>query len=533
MRSIFHQIVLLLALGAVMARAQNDKFANATDLSDLPLPYSGFFGASSTAELGEPAHAGSPAANSIWFQFKVPQTGAYSFREYLNTSPAARIAIYIGDQVDALTLVKQGTSVLFFQAQAGVRYHIAVDSVAADVVNLQLYPAGGADEVANADPLPAALPQRILGNNVLATTAAGDENSIPIYPPRNTVWWRWTAPVSGSVRLDARRCNFYPLMIIYEQVPGGSRVNIRVGFRAAGFEVTAGNDYYFRVGTADVEPGRIDISFDWIPAGAPPNDNIVSATDLGNASIACDDAWIYRATPEAGLPNENPPQFGQPGDRTLWWKWTCPKSGFYRVSARGSDVIPMLNLYTGTPAALTFVTGQEIEEGLRFTATAGTLYWIQLNDYRKICPHAELNLHPAHTETSYFRQLDNRGYFGLLGPQHHPKADPDGDSFSNEVELACSANPEMRGPFDSLLPHLVSAGSGVWRLRWNVDRQYVETLPGLPITVIPRTTTDLAAPWQTPAQSTDATGSHKIVNLPVGGRGFARLEVHDPNLELL
>lgn len=102
MRGIFHQIVLLLILGAVMAQAQNDKFANATDLSDTPLPYSGFFGASSTAEPGEPAHVGSPAANSIWFQFKVPQTGTYSFREYLNTPPTARLAIYIGDQVDAL-----------------------------------------------------------------------------------------------------------------------------------------------------------------------------------------------------------------------------------------------------------------------------------------------------------------------------------------------------------------------------------------------------------------------------------------------
>ncbi len=532
MKSTCHLIVLLLALGTGLARAQNDHFANATDLSNVPLPYTQYFGSGSTAEPGEPANAGSPAVNSIWFQFEVPQTGTYGFREYFNTSPTARIAIYTGNQVNALTLVKQGTSPLFFEAQAGIRYRIAVDSVSADIVNLQLYPAGGADEIEDADLLPAALPQRVLGNNVLATTAVGDENSIPIYPPLNTVWWRWTAPVSGSIRLDARRCNFYPLMIIYEQVPGGSRVNIRVGFRAAGFEVTAGNDYFFRVGTADVEPGRIDISFDWIPAGAPPNDNIASATDLGNASIACDDGWIYRATPEAGLPYENPPLYGLPGDRTLWWKWTCPESGFYRASARGSDVIPMLNIYAGTPAALNFVTGQEIEEGLRFTATAGTLYWIQLNDYRKICPHAELNIHPAHTETAYFKQLENRGYFGLLGSQRHPKADPDGDSFSNEVELACSANPEVRGPFDSLLPHLVSAGSGVWRLRWNVDESYTQNLPGLPVTVIPRTTTDLAGPWQTPTQFIEGSGSHKISNLPTGGRGFARLEVRDPNLEL-
>ena len=135
---------LLLCLGGLAGAQDIDQFANALDLSDKALTYTGYYGLAATAETGEPAHAGSPAANSIWFQYKAPSDGVYAFGEWMNGS-SARIAIYTGSEVSALTLVAQGVTRVVFKAQAGVRYHIALDTVGQDVYFLRSYPNGGAD----------------------------------------------------------------------------------------------------------------------------------------------------------------------------------------------------------------------------------------------------------------------------------------------------------------------------------------------------------------------------------------------------
>lgn len=521
--------LLLFAGQALPVRADNDNFAEATDLATFTLPYTGWVGGSGTAETGEPAHAGSPAANSYWFHWKAPASSPCIFREYLNGS-ASRIAIYTGDTLTSLTLVAQGTGRVFFPATAGVVYRIAIDSPSSDVVQFKPYPVGGADDIASAEPITGTLPLRVKGNNALATPAPTDEDWHPEFHPTATVWWVWTAPSSGAVRLDARYSDFGTRLTAYERAPGGSPVRCGAGYEATGMPVTAGNDYLFCI-DAIGDPGEIGFWLEWFPATVPPNDHIANATDLGSPRVACDGEWIYFATAEAGLPNEDTgnPQWGIPGDHSLWWKWTCPQTGTYRFSLLGSDGIATINVYTGSPALLGFLAGTENPGGVRIAVTAGTTYWIQIVDWRKFALRTELNIHPAATEPRYFDTFSRRSIFRLYGHQRHPDADPDGDGFSNELEFACAANPEVHSPHDLNLPHLLPHTSGGWKLQWAQDTTYLTGSPGAPVTLTGKVALNPAGPWVTTGVLTDPDTGRRVIVLPTAPKAFARLELNDPN----
>lgn len=516
---------------AATLRADNDSFADARDLDAVTVPRIEWVGGTGTAEPGEPAHAGSPAAHSYWFKWTATATTACIFREFLNGS-GSRIAIYTGNTVSTLTLVAQGTQRVYFPVTAGVVYHIAIDSPSQDVIQFKPYPVGGADAMAAAQPITGTLPLRVDGNNALATASPTDEDWHPEWHPNATVWWVWTAPSSGAIRLDARYCDFGTRLTVMERPPGGSANRIALGLQASFVPVTAGRDYLFCI-DATGDPGQIGFWLEWFPTTAPPNDNIANATNLGSAKIACDGGWLPYATAEAGLPNEDIgyPQWGVPGDRTLWWSWTCPQTGTYRFSHLGGDSWPTLNLYTGTPSSLSLVTGTEDPNGVRLATTAGTTYWIQIRDWKKTAVRTELNIHPALNETPYFKKFASTGVFRLFGSQRLPDADPDGDGFSNEIEFACGANPEIHNPDDPNLPHLFASPNGGYYFLWGEDKSYTGNSSGLPVPLNVLTTTNPAGPWTTDVFYTDPFTGRNTTYLPFGPRAFSRLALTDPNWE--
>jgi hypothetical protein len=525
-------LVTLLLLSATSLRASNDSFAEATDLSNEPLQITRFIGGTGTAESGEPAHVGAPAAQSFWFQWKPSFSGPVGFGEWLNGT-GSRLAVYTGDSLATLVPVAQGTERVFFSAVAGVRYHLVIDSAGTDVIYLRGYPPGGSDEMADATVIPATLPRHIQGNNIFATAAPTDEDWHPDYPPTSTVWWKWTAPATGAIRIDTRLSDFGTMIWVGERPPAGSLARVAVGFDAAAFPVTAGNDYFFSIDQSGGGPGTIDFWLDAIPPVPPANDAIANAVDLGSATIACDGGWIRFATPEAGLPNEDPgyPEWGIVGDHTLWWKWTCPHSGHYRFSLHGSDGAQQINVYTGTPALLGFAGGTENADGVRLAATAGTTYWIQVRDWRKFASRTEINIHPAETEPAYFTHFSRRGLIRLRGTQRHPAADPDGDGFTNELEFACGANPEEHRPDDPLLPHLLPTGTGGWKFQWYHDTGYTLS-PAVDVTLQGKVALSPAGPWVTTATFGDPATGATFLHLPAANRAFARLELVDPNWQL-
>ncbi|OYV07221.1 MAG: hypothetical protein CFE26_02170, partial [Verrucomicrobiales bacterium VVV1] len=464
----------------------NDAFANATVISQGQLPYSTSLSATGTAEPGEPAHAGSPAMASRWLSWTAAQTQPCRFEEFFN-SGTARLAVYTGNTLATLTPVAQGLGSIAFLANANTTYHLVVDSPGSDFIRLNPFPPGGADDLSYAEPISGPLPLQVTGNNIVATAAKDDEDWLPSYPPIATVWWSWISDFNGTIRMDARRSNVTARLTLYEKTPAGSLVRVAIGVDIAVLEVTKTTEYLICVDSTE-GTGKIEFVLQPVPPDPPSNDDVAKARDLGSGSVICDGEWIHHATAEAGVVNETPGMFGLPGDRTLWWKWTCPASGTYRISQLGSDRASTIFLYTGSPLAGILAATSDLPEGTLLNATSGTKYWIQI---RTIAPHAvrtEINIHPATHEPAYFQTLVGRGYFALEGPDRHPAADPDGDGFPNEIEIACGSSPELPDAQNPRLPNLLPHLSG-WKLQWQRDENYLTGGSGLPILLRGETST--------------------------------------------
>ena len=110
----------------------NNNFAAASGLSGTTASATGI-PASATAEAGEPAHGGRPAARSLWWTWTAPSRGDYIVETVGSANPT-RVAIYTGSSVGSLQLIAQddgslahGASRVQFIAESGTTYRIAVD----------------------------------------------------------------------------------------------------------------------------------------------------------------------------------------------------------------------------------------------------------------------------------------------------------------------------------------------------------------------------------------------------------------------
>ena len=112
----------------------NDLFANAAILSGNPVAAAAFnFGAG--AEAGEPAHAGTPAARSLWWKWTSAESGLAT-ADTQGSEGDTRLGIYVGENVGQLTPVgaddnggPAGSARVQFNATAGTAYFFALDAV--------------------------------------------------------------------------------------------------------------------------------------------------------------------------------------------------------------------------------------------------------------------------------------------------------------------------------------------------------------------------------------------------------------------
>ncbi len=208
---------------ALTARPANDSFADAEVIPASGLPFIldvdlDNYGA--TTEVGEPTHGGSTARSksTLWFTFTAPETRTYfaSTAGNLYNDSRARntvIAVYTGSAVGSLTQIAAdaeslglGHSLAQFNATAGTTYRIAIGAEHAGPMSFMLVPAPANDNYANATQVWGSTFSAV-GYNVGATAEAGelDPYSASYFDrtgTRRSVWWKWTAPVSGTYSVD-------------------------------------------------------------------------------------------------------------------------------------------------------------------------------------------------------------------------------------------------------------------------------------------------------------------------------------------
>lgn len=173
------------------------------------------------------------------------------------------------------------------------------------------------------------LPFTVVQSTAEATEAPDDPQTCFV---GNSVWFRLTAPATGTLRLDLTGTNYSPDLSAFTGSPGALvPVPSGCGFGGLMFPVSAGESYYLRVAQC-CSGGTLRMTVE-IPA-PPDNDAFAAATAVGAVPFT-DSVDMVAATREAGEPASNCDS-GSIG--TAWYAFTPAVAGSYTVSASNGSV---------------------------------------------------------------------------------------------------------------------------------------------------------------------------------------------------
>lgn len=233
------------------------------------------------------------------------------------------------------------------------------------------------------------------GSNVDATKEVDEpihNQDFPADEGGKSVWWKWVAPASRNYIVSTAGSAFDTVLAIYT----GSALNnlVLVGANdedpatistsRVSFNAVQGVTYYFAVdGFAfvdEAQSGAIKLS---LSQGKADNDHFANRSLLSGAHLVAT-ANSTTATEEPAEPDHS----GNPGGKSLWWRWTAPATGSATFSTHGSDFDTVMGVYTGGALeALTEVASNDDEEpgAPQSTATAdvvaGTEYQIAVDGF--------------------------------------------------------------------------------------------------------------------------------------------------------
>lgn len=282
-------LVLAVApLSAVAAPPANDDFSNASSLSEEvdSLPGNNF---DATREAEEPEHAGDPGGASVWYAWTAPR----SQRMHMQVCAEgwdALVGVYRGEALSGLARVASSSSAsgdscrrLGFRASAGVTYRIAVDgyfaagtgAVDEGSFSLDLHTSSLTlptnDSFGQATVVDSQTYRLIYGT----TEGASREPGEPELGAQSgaSVWYRWTAPQTGEMRLYPCLGDFDPVVGVYtgsslavlSRVGGPIALDSHLrdcqlgGLEGVAFSAVAGETYSIAVGSANGDWGAFQL----------------------------------------------------------------------------------------------------------------------------------------------------------------------------------------------------------------------------------------------------------------------------------
>jgi hypothetical protein len=218
------------ATGAVdltltFSQPPNDDFADRIVLTGFPVTATGANINATAEDRDDAGRAGVPGGQSVWWEWTSPTNGVVA----ISTSGSSfntTLGVYTGPAPDALQEVKSNdnylnqagadqTSQVTFTATLGTRYLIAVDGYYSDsgTIQLSIFPGDPPrnDNFADRFPLTGFF-AKVKASSINATTeaAAGEKlltftngitGNVDLSSAGYSVWWTWTAPTNGRVKI--------------------------------------------------------------------------------------------------------------------------------------------------------------------------------------------------------------------------------------------------------------------------------------------------------------------------------------------
>jgi hypothetical protein len=228
-----------------------------------------------------------------------------------------------------------------------------------------------------------ALPIHRTGTNIDATSEAGE----PIHGG-SSVWYRWTATMSGRVTVDTCGSSFNTNLGVYTGTSVNALTTVGGNRDACGpqsmstFAAQAGTQYHIAVSG---DPSG-DIVLTIQSADPPPgNDGFAEARALPGRLPITVNGTNLGAGPQPGEPAHSA---AASGGTSIWYRWTATHSGPVVVDTCESSFSTQLAVYTGGSVdTLTSITSdsdgcQTFSGVVTINAVAGTEYRIAVDgDY--------------------------------------------------------------------------------------------------------------------------------------------------------
>jgi hypothetical protein len=441
--------------------AINDRFKNRLSITEFAgaLEIENF---AASREPGEPLHSALPGGRSLWWSWRAPSDGGLSFMTWPEnhlpetpvpdpteivipvvpvlpwiplenpgsvnffippirihpplpaSSPDCNVAVYTGDSLGNLVKVASheftsgGNETFGIPVAAGTDYIIAVESEQAlgeqDRLWFEFAPLPLNDRFAHRFSTNS-LPQRLEGT----TLGAGAEPGEPFHagkPPRHSVWWSFTFPMSGLVAATLETTSpTLPRLAVYKgaDLENLTRVAENLFGESLGsvlaFEVEQGETLHIAVDEDRSSPKYVlDLKY-----VAPPNND--AFTGRTHWPIPFGGGWIsfipghpgqtfLVSTVGATREPDEPDHTGEGSGHSVWYHWT--PSGVPRdVTIFGAGHHPSLS-NRAMPASAALPPGPFIAvyynnfltnlvlvakgaESVRFNATPGAMYQIAID----------------------------------------------------------------------------------------------------------------------------------------------------------
>jgi hypothetical protein len=265
----------------------NNAFASAAILTGASAATSGR-NFSATKESSEPNHAGNTGGKSVWYRWTATYTGPVTVST-AGSSFDTLVGVYTGSAVNGLTTVASSdddsgllTSRVTFNAVSGTTYRFAVDGKggAAGSIEFALNPARN-DMFADMQTI-TGTSGTVSGSNRGATAGPG-EPAHAGSAAAQSLWYFWTAPLTGDAAFSSEGSSFNTRLAVYT----GGALNALTPVASAtgsGFEAPATVNFHVDSGTGyliaiDGGPGVTALTWQAATAIAP---YIISHPPTGN-----------------------------------------------------------------------------------------------------------------------------------------------------------------------------------------------------------------------------------------------------------
>jgi hypothetical protein len=187
-----------------------------------------------------------------------------------------------------------------------------------------------------------------LGTTEGATFEAGESPHGGSSGP--SVWYRWTAPRSGLIRLGCAD-SFETVVAVYRGTSLAALTEVgtyRSGaqcpnFADFSFRADGGAEYRIAVVASGVGSGGFNLTLDNV-SEVPPNDDFANRAgmkDLGG------NAFAFGTTEGAGREVGEPAHGGSSTGASVWYAWTAQRSGPTTVYFCNGSFHPVIDVYAG------------------------------------------------------------------------------------------------------------------------------------------------------------------------------------------